>query len=233
MAQLTRPWSAIVIMVGLSLNFLVATGALAAPPSADDILKGLAARHKGLEGLSAAYTRQTQTTLSQDIFQDAGGQLASGQLSWRKPARLRLDQAEPTQELMVTDGETIWWYLPAEKQAHVYRQLDLAGEMAPLLSFLTNLDELKKSFRIKKLSPDPTRPGQTGLFLDPKKKDSATGQIVAWCDETFQLTGFDLLAVTGEKTSFFLTKFQPQTLDLAQFSFKVPKGVKVIEETGS
>jgi outer membrane lipoprotein-sorting protein len=202
-----------------------------AAPGAEAILKGLATRYQGLEGLSAAYGRRTETPLAQDVFQNPGGPAASGQLAWRKPAFMRLDQAKPTSETLTTDGSTVYWYLPAEKQVHVYRRLDLAGEMAPLLSFLTNLDELKKNFRIKKAPTDSGRPGQLGLILDPRKKDAATGRIVAYCDETFQLTGFDLIAVTGEKTSFFLTEVTPKAPDAARFAFEVPKGVRVIEET--
>jgi outer membrane lipoprotein carrier protein len=218
--------------LGLALALcLLADGPALAAPDGEAILRGLASRYQGLEGLVADYSRRTQTPLSQEIFQNPGSQAASGRLAWRKPANLRLDQARPAQELLSTDGSTAWWYLPGEKQVHVYRRLDLAGEMAPLLAFLTNLEELKKSFRVKVAPPDPDRPGQAGLILVPRKKDSATGQIVAWSDGEFQLTGFDLLSVTGEKTSFFLTEVRAQALGPGEFAFKVPKGVRVIEET--
>jgi outer membrane lipoprotein carrier protein len=222
---------ALTTIFGLLALLALGQPALAAPPSEEAILKGLSARYKGLEGLSAAYSRKTVTPMAKEVFQNPGGPAAAGQLAWRKPANLRLDQAQPNPELMTTDGTTVWWYVPTEKQVHVYRQLDLAGEMAPLLSFLTNLDELKKNFRIKKTPADPSRPGQTGLILDPRKKDTATGQIVAWSDGDFQLTGFDLVTVTGEKTSFFLTEVKPEALDYEVFNFVAPKGVRVVEET--
>ncbi|MDR1608413.1 MAG: outer membrane lipoprotein carrier protein LolA [Deltaproteobacteria bacterium] len=208
--------------------FCLGLGDLALAATGEEILKGLAKRYQDLEGLSAAYARKTQTALTQDLFMDPSGQ-ASGQLAWRKPALLRLEQKTPTEELMISDGAEVWWHLVAEKQAHVYRQLDLAGEMAPLLSFLTSLAELKKHFRVKKAPNEASRPNQSGLFLDPRQKDSATGQIIAWCDQEFKLTGFDLLTITGEKTSFYLTEVEPRVMDLDQFSFTPPKGVKVIE----
>ncbi|MDR0548948.1 MAG: outer membrane lipoprotein carrier protein LolA [Deltaproteobacteria bacterium] len=200
-------------------------------PGAETILKGLSTRYQGLSGLSAAYSRQTETPLAQDVFQNPGGPAAAGRLAWRKPAYLRLDQATPANEVLTTDGSTVYWYLPAEKLVHVYRRLDLAGEMAPLLSFLTNLNELKKNFRIKKAPATKSRAGQLGLILDPKRKDAATGRIVAYCDEVFQLTGFDLVAVTGEKTSFFLTEVQTAPIETQLFDFVIPKGVRVVEET--
>ncbi|MDR2422664.1 MAG: outer membrane lipoprotein carrier protein LolA [Deltaproteobacteria bacterium] len=222
--------------LGLALVALLSFGLLAAGPAqaaskGEEILKGLAKRYQGLDGLVADYSRRTQTPLSQEIFQNPGNVAATGQLAWRKPANLRLDQARPAKELLATDGNTAWWYLPEEKQVHVYRRLDLAGEMAPLLAFLTNLEELKKNFRVKLAPPDPDRANQAGLILVPRDKDSATGQIVAWSDGEFHLTGFDLLSVTGEKTSFFLTGVKAQALDYEEFAFKVPKGVKVVEET--
>ncbi|MDR1578502.1 MAG: outer membrane lipoprotein carrier protein LolA [Deltaproteobacteria bacterium] len=228
MSLLTR-----VLFLGLLTLSLSIFGAdLALAVTGEEILKGLSKRYQGLHGLSATYSRKTQTELTRDIFQNKESQ-ATGQLAWREPAFLRLEQKSPTEELMVTDGSTVWWYLIAEKQVHIYRQLDLAGEMAPLLSFLTNLNELKKNFRVK-ISPDESdRPKQSGLLLDPRQKDSATGRIIAWCDQDFQLTGFDLLTVTGEKTSFYLTNVEPQSWELDQFSFTPPQGVKIIEESAN
>ncbi|MDR1395856.1 MAG: outer membrane lipoprotein carrier protein LolA [Deltaproteobacteria bacterium] len=208
-------------------------GTVSAPaaPSGQAILDGLSKRYQGLESLSASYSRRTQTSLSEGVFQNQASHLAAGRLTWQKPASLKLDQTEPGPELLVTDGQTVWWYLPGEKQVHIYRRLDLAGEMAPLLSFLTSLAELKKSFRIRTAPQDGSRPGQWGLILEPRQKDSASGQIAAWCDENFQLTGFDLVSITGEKTAFYLTGLSTALPDGREFVFQVPRGVKVIEET--
>lgn len=220
-------WTAGIIILSLSLGSSLSLAA----PTGQEILNGLSERYKGLTALEAAYSRTTQTPMSQGVFKTSTSQTAGGHLSWQKPAALRLDQNRPTQELMVTDGSTVWWYLPAEKQVHVYRKLNLAGEMAPLLSFLTNLSELKKSFKIKKSPEEPDRPGQMGLILEPKKKDSLTGQIAAFCDRNFQLTGFALIAVTGERTDFYLTEVQTASPPAGTFVFEVPRGVKIIEET--
>jgi outer membrane lipoprotein carrier protein len=210
-------------LFGTSLAFAVISG--------EEILKGLAARYKGLEGITATYKRTSSSSLSSNVFETQEEPKVSGLLAWRKPANMRLDQETPTKELMVTDGQTVWWYLPKEKQVHVYRRLNLVGEMAPLLAFLTNLDELKKSFRIKEFPVHPLRPGQQGLLLVPKQNNTIYGQIIAWSDKDFQLTGFDLLMATGETTHFYLSEIKERPLEQTEFSFKTPKGVKTIEET--
>ncbi|MDR1872264.1 MAG: outer membrane lipoprotein carrier protein LolA [Deltaproteobacteria bacterium] len=220
------------LIVSLCLSWAFFSGSLAdAALSGEEILKGLAARYKGLEGLTASYKRTTSTNLAADIFEAPEEPKVSGQLAWRKPANMRLDQKTPSIELLVTDGQTVWWYLPKDKLVHVYRRLNLAGEMAPLLAFLTNLDELKKSFRIKEFPVHPLRPGQQGLILVPKAKETSFGQIIAWSDQEFKLTGFDLLMATGETTHFYLSDLKEKPLDPAEFAFKAPKGVRTIEET--
>lgn len=207
------------------------TALWAAAPSAEEAAAGISARYQGLDSISASYSRVAATPKTDKLFQSSSSQMATGLLSWSRPAKLLLDQKSPQPETMVTDGETVWWYIPAEKLAYRYRNLDVSGQLGPLLHFLSGLDSLKADFEITPARADSTRPGQTGLLLSPRERDGNVDSITVWCDDAFQLTGFKLTAVTGETTDFYLTSFtlNPK-LDNKLFDFKAPKDVDIIDE---
>lgn len=205
--------------------------ALWAAPSADEVATGISARYQGIESISASYSRVAATPQTDRLFQSSSSQMATGLLSWARPARLLLDQKAPQPETMVTDGSTVWWYIPAEKLVYRYRNLDVSGQLGPLLNFLAGLDSLKANFDIAPAKAESGRPGQQGLLLTPKERDGNVDSITVWCDASFSLTGFRLSAVTGETTDFYLTSFiENPRLDSKVFSFSPPKGVDVIDE---
>ncbi len=203
----------------------------AAPPSAEAVAEGLSARYQGIEAISASYSRVAGTPKTDKLFQSGSSQMATGLLSWARPARLLLDQKAPRPETMVTDGSTVWWYIPAESLVYRYRHLDVAGQLGPLLNFLSGLDSLKANFEISPAQPATDRPGQTGLILKPKERDGNVDSITVWCDPAFNLTGFQLSAVTGETTDFYLSSFiENPNLKANLFTFSPPKGADVIDE---
>ncbi|MDR2456115.1 MAG: outer membrane lipoprotein carrier protein LolA [Deltaproteobacteria bacterium] len=199
----------------------------------DAALKGLAGRYQGLNSFTARYTRVTTTPSTDTIFKNQASQTARGVITWLAESRLRLDQAEPDVQMMTTDGETVWWHIPDEKLVYVYRDLDLAGELAPLLSFMAGLEALKDRFQIAEAEADDVRQEQTGLVLTPKQPSGeAGGELIVYCDGAGKLTGFRLSSPTGEKTDFFLDgQTDNPGAKPSFFVFKPPRGSRVVEET--
>ena len=218
----------------LALVLASAASQALAANNAKDILAGLTDRYKGLTSISASYSRTTVTPASQDVFKTGSSQTATGLLTWAKPAQLSLDQKTPAAELMTTDGQSVWWYIPSEKLVYLYKNMDVAGQIRPLLAFLDSLEELNRQFTIKLAKSDKERPGQWGLELKPKNKDElGLDLLTVWCDKNFNLSGFRLKAATGEISNFYLSAVtdNPPT-EKKQFQFKIPKGVTVEEDEG-
>lgn len=230
-----NPRLALHLVIGLGLMLIPANGLAAASLSQDQILAGLAARYRGFSGLQATYSRVASTPGHEKVFRSGSSQVATGELYWSRPDKLLLDQASPQPETLVTDGRTVWWHLPAEKVAYRYRNIDVAGQLKPLISFLGGLDSLNADFKVSPAPADSARPGQHGLALAPKGgPEGGVDRLTVWCDGEFTLTGFRLSAITGETTDFYLTGFRENPkLDLASFSFKPPRGTEVIEEDGN
>lgn len=213
----------------LCIALLPLTAAQAATP--DEVAAGLAARYSQADSLSASYSRVAGTPKTDKLFQNSSSQMATGLLTFSRPAKLLIDQKSPQPETMLTDGSTGWWYIPAESLAYRYRNLDVLGQLGPLLNFLSGLDSLKANFEITPAQPEKDRPKQTGLILTPKVHDGNVKNIIVWCDANFTLTGFKQTAVTGETTDFYLSAVTVNpTLDKNLFTFTPQKGVEIIDE---
>lgn len=222
----------IYILLLLALTLVMAGAAGAQSLNGDQILSGLSAKYKGINSLKADYRRVASTPTTGQIFQNSASQEARGVLSWQRPDKLLLDQASPAPEVMVTDGNTVWWHIPSEKLVYRYRDIDVAGQLKPLLSFLGGLNSLNSEFNVALAPADKGRPGQHGLILTPiGGPEGGVERLTVWCDGSFALTGFRLSSITGETTDFYFSGFSENPkLSSSVFSFKVPRGTEVIEE---
>lgn len=222
----------IYILLLLAFTLMGAGAAGAQSLNREQVLSGLSAKYRDINSLKADYRRVASTPTTGQIFQSSASQEARGVLSWQKPDKLLLDQASPAPELMLTDGHTVWWHIPAEKLAYRYRNIDVAGQLKPLLSFLGGLNSLNAEFNVALAPADKGRPGHHGLVLTPKGgPEGGVERLTVWCDGSFALTGFRLSSITGETTDFYFSGFSENPkLPNSLFSFKVPRGTEVIEE---
>lgn len=229
MKKILKPFS--LALAVMALAFLVSASWAGAQMSQEAILSGLSARYQGLNTMTASYSRVASTPQTDKLFNSSSSQVATGLLTWSRPARLLLDQRSPQQETMVTDGTTVWWYIPSESLAYRYRNIDVAGQLRPLVTFLSGLDSLRASFDVSPAPANSSRTGQHGLLLKPRARDGSVNSITVWCDSQFTLTGFRLNSVTGETTDFFLTGFMENPkVNNNIFKFKAPRGTDIIDE---
>ncbi|MDR1296200.1 MAG: outer-membrane lipoprotein carrier protein LolA [Deltaproteobacteria bacterium] len=198
----------------------------------EEALAGLAERYQGMGSFSADYERTTFSPASDGVFKAQATQTAEGVLEYLAATSLRLDQKKPAVEVMSTDGTTAWWYLKKQNQVHVYRDLDLAGGLSPLLSFLSGLDALREKYLIGPPEAADVREGTTGLVLRDRSDPGGGDYVVVYCGGGHELSGFRLVSMTGEKTDFFLKNQRVNPgFPGERFVFTPPGGTAVIEET--
>jgi outer membrane lipoprotein carrier protein len=202
----------------LTVLVILAAAALAAArahaTAASDVEKYLA----GLSSWSADFT--------QTIADGQGKVLrtASGKFYLQRPGKFRWDYAEPSRQLVLGDGEEIWFYDKDLQQANV-RRMDATLASTPAV-LLSGTGSVAEQFDIKAL------PDESGLHwyqLLPKHPDT-----------DFQLVriGFDK---DGELASMFLADKLNQITQLSfthpvknsklipdLFTFSPPPGVDVI-----
>jgi outer membrane lipoprotein-sorting protein len=232
MTRLAFPSYSKILLLILGLVLLCSPNAAAVDEK--EIMAAIQHRHTGFTTLAADYTRVTRTAAMDNIFQSSSKQSAAGVLKFKKPARLRLDQNRPRVEELVSDGQTVWWYIKDEKLVHKYVNVDLYGEMKPLPDFLGGMSSLEGHYQVK---VTPASSGkEVNHRLDLKRIDSGSGPtgITAWFrPDNYILAGFRLTSLTGDTTDFTLNNVQlGRNLPDNEFSFRPPAGVQVIEETG-
>ncbi|MCU1278647.1 MAG: hypothetical protein JWM53_2193, partial [bacterium] len=101
---------------------------------------------------------------------------ASGEVWLKKPGKMRWDYARPEKKLMVSDGATLWVYVPEDEQA--YKQ-DLKGNALPAqVSFLLGEARLDKEFDASLTKLDGIAADELALKMVPKVGTTAYRYIV-------------------------------------------------------
>ena len=82
------------------------------------IISGMRDRYGNAKGWRAEYTREAISKTMAMLETAERHDLAKGSLYFKPRHFLRLEQASPQEELLLTDGQTLWWYIPLKKQAY-------------------------------------------------------------------------------------------------------------------
>ena len=77
-----------------------------------DILEGIRKNYGSLPGLTLSYSREVITRSMAMLGDQVKGDLATGHMFFKPPCFLKLEQKTPKQETVISDEETLWWYIP-------------------------------------------------------------------------------------------------------------------------
>ena len=182
--------------------------------------------YDGVRDLTARFTQITEVVSLGAQAAASPPATSSGEVSFAKPGRMRWSYEQPEQSLVVTDGDELWIYDPAGKEAQRMRagQGFLSGAA---LQFLLGQGAMERDFRVKALACGPE---QARLSLVPRKSaayerieirvDPATGEIT-------ETAVFDLV---GNVTRVSFEQVRTNTgLTEDLFRFSPPDGVRVVE----
>ncbi len=215
----------------LLLCFLFQTPVLSAAVTKDEILKAVQKRYMAVTDLTANYIRITSSPATESVFRAASEQKASGKLLFKKPNKLRLNQIKPRPETLVTNGFTVWWYIPADKQVQRFKGLDFFTDLKPFVDFLDGLGRLSDRFSIS-LTPEEKIPKNIyELVLVPADNNTGPQSITLWLDaRDYSLIGFRFTSLLKETTDFQLQNIRyNQGLKNDLFEFKIPPDTEVID----
>lgn len=171
--------SGIGILLSLTLSLTLipsvnSTGAMEESPEAGPVLEGLQNRYDGTPDFVADFTQETEVkTLNRKIH-------AAGTVYFKKPGKMLWRYTNPMGQLVLADGEFLYFYQPEDKQV-LKTRLSKAFLSDTPLSFLLGIGELKRDFQgtitgseegayVLRLSPKDGL-GEIGrLFLGLEKK---------------------------------------------------------------
>lgn len=157
----------------------------------------------------------------------------SGILSLKKPGRMRWEYNKPDEKLYVSDGSTVWWYVPKDRQV-TKMSLSRADQEQTQILFLMGRGDLSRDFEIGFTRDiNPLQPDSYLLRLKPRKEETFDYLILEVNPRDYyveRLLSFDPL---GNIMEYRFLNFRRADLPDSRFSFTPPKGVEVLDETRS
>ncbi len=204
----------------LILATLAWVGFLAAA-SPSETFNAVISRYAGISSLTASFEER--------ICSKADGtcQILKGTFTYASPDKFRVDVTVPMQQLVLSDGEVTWIYLPTANQAIKTK----AGPELELFLFAARLQNYSETYTVK------LKPGKKHLeahfTAKPGEKVFLKDFILLIDASRNELAGIKIEQGDNE-VIFLLDSLQYNTkVAEGQFSFNPPEGTTVIEDTGT
>ena len=217
-------------LASLSIALAVVSAPLAAQSTDATIDRAVAAW---------AQVKTVRGTFEQTVTNSLTGSSANsrGTYAQERPNRLAIRFEQPGTDAIIADGKVVWVYLPSSAPGQVIKRpatdrasvpIDLTGQF--LDSPRTKYDITAAGTRT--VSGHPAH----GLTLVPKAGTSAPfTKATVWIDDDDALIReFEETESTGVTRRVRLTSVEPNApVERSAFTFVVPKGVKVVDQTTS
>ncbi len=151
-----------------------------------------------------------------------------GTVEIKKPGRMRWEYTSPEKKLFVSDGRKVYSYVPADKQV-IVSSVPAEDRATTAVLFLAGKGDVTRDFNVS------YAPGETAdtwvLRLDPKARQRDYDWLILTVDRrTLQIRGLTAADQQGGTSTFRFTNLRENTgVPDAHFTFKIPRGVDVID----
>src|SRR5262245_38279232 len=197
------------------------------------LLQGLPAIIDGVERSFARMSdlRADFVQISKDVLNRT--QQAAGHLYLKRDRMARWEYTTPEEQLFVSNGKTVFFYVPADKQVNREAVKDTFDDRISLM-FLLGRSNLRNEFtKFELLSSKPFLAGTQVVRMSPKRKTDLKELIMEVDPQNFQIRRLILDHLDGSHSEFVFSNIQTNTgLKASLFDFKVPPGVQVVEGIG-
>lgn len=157
-------------------------------------------------------------------------QRGEGKVYFKKKGMMLWDYRVPKQKL-ISNGHTLWYYQPEEKQVFVSDISKVIKEKAPL-AFLAGEGELTEEFNLVHFSESSSQKDETFVLdLVPKEPQPALSKLTLTVNKkTFYVVQADVVDGLGNVTrTRFMDIRTNLNLPTSLFEFSTPSGVEVLK----
>ncbi len=167
------------------------------------------------EGFSAEF--------AQKVISPDGELLMEGEgtVEIARPSLFRWETTFPDENLLVSDGEDLWYYSPFIEQVTIYKQ-EQATAQTPFVLLTRNQASDWEAYRVEQSADEFT--------LFPTAADSTQGQFIIEIDDDGVVKGFKVVEQDGQRSEFAFAQIKQQKPDSKRFAFKVPEGVEIDDQ---
>ncbi|HLB92695.1 MAG TPA: outer membrane lipoprotein chaperone LolA [Terriglobales bacterium] len=210
------------LLAGISLA-VAAPAQTTPPPDIHQLARAVDDHYNHLRSLESDFT---------ETYRGAGpDRVESGTLWLKKPRKMRWEYRSPKEKLFVSDGELVWFYLPAEKQLRktTLRKLD---DLRSPLAFLLGKTKLESELTglSKVLDQSPSQPGNTLLRGIPRNAVGQVSEVQIEITPLHQISRILLIDADGATTEFRFAGWKENSeMSDTRFQFTPPPGVETVE----
>ncbi len=144
-----------------------------------------------------------------------------GKVDITRPSLFRWETLAPDENLIVSDGKTVWYYSPFVEQVSIYNQ-DQATAQTPFVLLTRNNPKDWDKYDVAQKGNDFT--------LTPVAVDSNQGIFHIAIDRKGNVQGFEVIEQDGQSTQFTFNHVKLENPAPSLFTFKVPEGVEIDDQ---
>jgi outer membrane lipoprotein carrier protein len=210
------------IPVVAALMSAVAAAQTASRPPAIDTAHALQEKYDRVRDFTANFTHTYEGGVLKKTLNE------EGTVEVKKPGRMRWEYSRPEKKLFVSDGHKIYSYVPADKQV-IVSSVPADDQATTGVLFLAGKGNITRDFTVNYA---PGGNEETwALRLDPKLRQRDYDWLILVVDRrSLQIRELTAADQQGGKSTFRFTNFRENTgLADSRFTFRIPRGVDVIE----
>jgi len=206
-----------------AISLLPALLGAQARPAPETLARALQQRYQGIRDFSADFVHtyrggvlRTQTT-------------ERGTVVIKKPGLMRWVYTAPEKKEFVSDGRSVYSYIPADRQV-IVTSMPAADEATTPALFLAGRGDIVRDFTA--VPAESPVPGTTALKLTPRREEPEYEYlIVAVHPATLQIRGLTTRDRQGGDSALSFTNLQENRgISDKEFAFRIPRGVDVIKD---
>jgi len=216
-------------LIILPILIFAFNGLAMADESLVNILEGIQKNYGSLSGLSVPYSREVITRSMSMLGEQARGDMASGIIYFKHPYLLRLEQEKPKAETIISNNDTLWWYIPDKKCVYRYPAKNFGKELQLLSNIFRGLSQVENSFQV--LLKDQSKSGKYKIEPIPDPPWQEISKINLTVTKKYEIQTVRIHNLLGSITVFKLGDFtEKEGFEKGFFQFIVPEGVRLIVE---
>ncbi len=167
------------------------------------------------DGFSAKFQQQVISPEGKVIMD------GSGVVDIARPSLFRWETLAPDENLLVSDGQSLWYYSPFIEQVTIYNQ-EQAMEQTPFVLLTRSRASDWNAYNIEQ--------NNDVFTLTPTAAESNQGKFQITIDIKGVVKGFNVFEQDGQKSLFSFNDVKQKKPAMSRFKFEVPDGVEVDDQ---
>ncbi len=162
-------------------------------------------------------------SFAQKVVSPEGDLLVEGEgdMAIKRPNLFRWNTLTPDENMLVSDGKTLWYYSPFIEQVTAMWLKD-ATEQTPFVLLTRNSDADWANYNVAQTADTFT--------LTPKATNTSMGKFVLTVAKSGEVRGFSVIEQDGQRSQFTFSQFKKAEPKASMFTFVPPKGVELDDQ---